>query len=353
MQVACIYLRVSTEEQDLTRQEGIEQSARAACYYIAGIYREKASGFLAKGPVRSVRIPAHLRETDKTTMTWDQLRAALSKLGLRDRILLEFDMSNALRPGELFGLRWKCFDPAVPSITIMETTYKGKIRPWGKTRGSLTTTPIATELAAELVEWTKLSKDPSPEAFIFPNRVGGFLDSSNFRNRVLHKLAEELELPKLTFQVIRRSIATMAQRKGTVKDVQGILRHSRTATTTDVYMQELPEGVRATVNSIHKELKTGTGGSGAVATSRSTQSTAKPASAGPESETRVVEMPVTRNELKSGKLTRHFRKERWEELKTFLDEGFEICCQLAAKHQGTTGFEPATSSVSRCAAICK
>jgi integrase len=271
--------------------------------YMRAIFGEAADqDFLAKDPARSVRIPAHLRETDKTTLTWDQLRAALSKLGLRDRILLELDMSNALRPGELFGLRWKCFDPAVPSITIMETTYKGKIRPWGKTRGSLTTTPIATELAAELVEWKKLSKDPSPEAFIFPNRIGGFLDSSNFRNRVLHKLAEELELPKLTFQVIRRTIATLAQKKGTVKDVQGILRHSRTATTTDVYMQELPEGVRATVNSIHRELKTGTGGGGAVATSRSTQSTAKPASAGPESETRVVEMPVTRNELKSGKL---------------------------------------------------
>jgi hypothetical protein len=230
------------------------------------------------------------------------LRAAWSKLGLRDRILLELDMSNALRPGELFGLRWKCFDPVVPSITIMETTYKGKIRPWGKTRGSLTTTPIATELAAELVEWKKLGKDPSPEAFIFPNRAGGFLDSSNFRNRVLHKLAEDLELPKLTFQVIRRTIATLAQKKGTVKDVQGVLRHSRTTTTTDVYIQELPEGVRATVNSIHKELKTGTGGGGTVATSRSTQSTAKPASAGSESETRVVQMPVTRNELKRGQL---------------------------------------------------
>ena len=161
--------------------------------YMRAIFGEAADqDFLAKDPARSVRIPAHLRETDKTTLTWDQLRAALSKLGLRDRILLELDMSNALRPGELFGLRWKCFDPVVPSITIMETTYKGKIRPWGKTRGSLTTTPIATELAAELVEWKKLSKDPSPEAFIFPNRIGGFLDSSNFRNRVLHKLAEEL-----------------------------------------------------------------------------------------------------------------------------------------------------------------
>ena len=32
-----------------------------------------------------------------------------------------------------------------------------------------------------------------------------------------------------------------------MKDVQGVLRHSRTATTTDVYMQEIPESVQATV----------------------------------------------------------------------------------------------------------
>ena len=83
------------------------------------------------------------------------------------------------------------------------------------------------------------------------------MDSSNYCKRVLHKLAEELELPKLTFQVIRRTIATLAQKKGTVKDVQGVLRHSRAGTTTDVYMQEIPESVPATVNSIHTELKSG------------------------------------------------------------------------------------------------
>jgi hypothetical protein len=46
-----------------------------------------------------------------------------------------------------------------------------------------------------------------------------------YRRRVLHKLAKDLELPKLTFQVIRRTIATLAQKKGTVKDVQGLLPH--------------------------------------------------------------------------------------------------------------------------------
>ena len=40
-----------------------------------------------------------------------------------------------------------------------------------------------------------------------------------------------------------------------MKDVQGVMRHSHVATTTDVYMQELPEGVRATVDSIHLELQ--------------------------------------------------------------------------------------------------
>jgi hypothetical protein len=40
-----------------------------------------------------------------------------------------------------------------------------------------------------------------------------------------------------------------------VKDVQGVLRHSRAATTTDVYMQEIPKSVQATVDSINAELR--------------------------------------------------------------------------------------------------
>ena len=44
MKIARIYLRVSTDQQDLTRQVEIEHAARAAGYYIAGVYREKASG---------------------------------------------------------------------------------------------------------------------------------------------------------------------------------------------------------------------------------------------------------------------------------------------------------------------
>ena len=44
MKVARIYMRVSTKEQDIRRQEAITESARQAGYYIAGVYRDTESG---------------------------------------------------------------------------------------------------------------------------------------------------------------------------------------------------------------------------------------------------------------------------------------------------------------------
>uniref|UniRef100_UPI0028D5F94E recombinase family protein n=1 Tax=Sphingomonas paucimobilis TaxID=13689 RepID=UPI0028D5F94E len=44
IQAARIYLRVSTEQQDLARQEAIVAGARASGFYVAAVYREKASG---------------------------------------------------------------------------------------------------------------------------------------------------------------------------------------------------------------------------------------------------------------------------------------------------------------------
>ena len=230
--------------------------------YMRAIFAEAVDqDFLSKDPARMVKVPANLREVDKTTLSWEQLRSALAKLSdlnLRDWILMKIDMSNALRPSELFPLRWRCFDEIKCVLDIQETIYKGKIRPFGKTKGSLTKVPIAKQLAKDLVQWRSeldaKGRDTSPDAFMFPGRFGGPMDSSNFRHRVLHKLAEDLELPKLTFQVIRRTIATLGKTKGHVKDIQGMMRHSKASTTTDVYMQSLEPEVRTAINAIHDEL---------------------------------------------------------------------------------------------------
>jgi len=42
--IARVYIRVSTKEQDITRQQDLVQNARDQGYYVAGTYAEKASG---------------------------------------------------------------------------------------------------------------------------------------------------------------------------------------------------------------------------------------------------------------------------------------------------------------------
>lgn len=50
MNIARVYLRVSTDEQELTRQNSIIEDARSRGFYVAGVYKEKASGARAGRP---------------------------------------------------------------------------------------------------------------------------------------------------------------------------------------------------------------------------------------------------------------------------------------------------------------
>ena len=50
MKIARLYIRVSSSQQDLERQNQIYTDAIAAGYYVAGVYKEKASGARADRP---------------------------------------------------------------------------------------------------------------------------------------------------------------------------------------------------------------------------------------------------------------------------------------------------------------
>ena len=89
---------------------------------------------------------------------------------------------------------------------------------------------------------------------MFPNADGGFIDTSNYRERVLKPLGESVGIEKLNFQIIRRTIATRAQNLGSVKDIQSHLRHSRADTTANEYMQELPESVQQMAGTVYAML---------------------------------------------------------------------------------------------------
>ena len=55
-------------------------------------------------------------------------------------------------------------------------------------------------------------------------------------------------------QVLRRSFSTLAQKYGTVKDIQRQMRHSKPDVTAGEYMQVIPESVRVMVSGMYAEM---------------------------------------------------------------------------------------------------
>ena len=242
-----------------TLSEGRVKHAR---FFMKAIFEEAIDqGFVERNPARKLILPKELRPVDRTTLTWDQFRLVLASVPLRDRILLTLEMTETFRPSELFALRWSGFDMNRRTLTVSQTAYRGKLRDYGKTKKSLRTVHVPEDLGNELWLWKQQCPSPAAEAFIFPNsrkrngvRRNGFIRTDNYRARVLKPLAMKLGLPKLNFQVLRRTMATLAQTKGSVKDVQGILGHSKADTTVNVYMQSIEDSVKQTQEAIYAEL---------------------------------------------------------------------------------------------------
>jgi integrase len=252
---------LQTHLNDLAKRMS-EGRVKHARFYLKAIFEEAIEqDFVAKYPARKLSLPKQLRAVDRTTLTWDQLRLLLASVSLRDRIPLTLDMTETFRPSELFTLRWGGFDTDARTLMVTQTAYRGKLRHFGKTKKSLRTVHLPAGLANELWLWKQECPDRSPEAFIFPNarkrngaKQNGFIRTDNYRARVLKKLAEKLGLRKLNFQVLRRTMATLAQTKGGVKDVQGVLGHSKVDTTVNVYMRQIEAGVKQTLDAIYSEL---------------------------------------------------------------------------------------------------
>jgi len=89
--------------------------------------------------------------------------------------------------------------------------------------------------------------------FLFPTNRGTSFRIGNYLKRHLKPLALRAGIPDFTFQAMRRTCATHFQRHGNPKDAQAQLRHSRLS-MTGLYMKEIPEQVKAAVESLDAAL---------------------------------------------------------------------------------------------------
>ena len=80
------------------------------------------------------------------------------------------------------------------------------------------------------------------------------IDYHNWVNRNLKPAADKLGV-RVNCQIMRRTFATLANEAGgDLKDIQAQMRHARSATTADIYIQPIPRSVRESVEALDKVL---------------------------------------------------------------------------------------------------
>ncbi len=75
----------------------------------------------------------------------------------------------------------------------------------------------------------------------------------NYLKPHLKPLARRAGIADMTYQALRRTCATHFQKHGKLRDIQAQLRHSKLEMTAR-YVKEIPEQVRAAVDSMDREL---------------------------------------------------------------------------------------------------
>lgn len=222
--------------------------------------------YLRKNPAKFLSLPP-TRMVKKDTLTPEQFAAVLAQLGTRDRLLLETALFTATRPSELLALRWRDFNPKDCTLTLRETVVHGVLRPFTKTtdEGDQDRRFLCVQLSETLAEELSAERGKVQDGhgtrlfsgdmdFIFGTKHGKTRTLANIHQHVMRPTREKLGIPLLNFQVLRRTMATLAQHKGSLKDIQTHLRHKSPDMTATEYIQELPDSVRAMVNAVHADV---------------------------------------------------------------------------------------------------
>ncbi len=246
---------IQTHLNDLAKCYSESLVDKAYTYINAALEEAVDQDFLAKNPARKVEMPK-TRKPAKRHIRPEEIQLLLSELTkrslIRDRLILRTFIVTALRPGELFAVRWKDLEPG--RIRIDEAVYRNKLDD-PKTPTSVGYVYIPKSLELELAMWKESRPRTGPEDFVFEARYRGRpMDGRSYLRRFLGPLAKSLGIHGLTYQALRRTFATQVQRLGSVKDAQAQLRHAHASTTLGIYTQEIPESVRETVEALDRKL---------------------------------------------------------------------------------------------------
>jgi integrase len=217
-------------------------------------------GLLIKNPVEGVRMPAEKRGKRKIKphVSPEQFEQLLNGIPEPYASMVYVAVWTGLRISELIGLRWE--DVHEDSLTIDERYCRGD---WAAPKSEASNATIGVEScvirrinrlklltvevkAGHATRRYKVVKSDGPADLVFQSvKTGAAMRDNNILSRHIKPAARKSGLPWVNWRCLRTSHATWLVEAGAnPKDVQGQMRHSRIATTMDIYAQFVPASQR-------------------------------------------------------------------------------------------------------------
>jgi integrase len=266
-------------QQALDAKKGTE-TAKHIKKVISSIieFARKKRMFTGENPAHLVELPDSVPVRRPHSMTIEQCRewfaavrdvAADPKDRRSDarpiRTMSLFEVCCSLGPSEQLGLRWKHLnltdtaalfegDRMEPfSAAVRENCYHGRGGSL-KTKHRLRNIPLPKVLVEALIALRASSKWTGPEDPVFAGQTGKPLWTDNLQKRALKPRAIELNMPWLSWNVMRHTCATLLKDLGmNYVDRRALMGHSD-ETMTDRYTHGDGERMRAGVELLASEI---------------------------------------------------------------------------------------------------
>jgi integrase len=162
----------------------------------------------------------------------EEVNKYLDTFGLREKLIARLAIFEGMRPGEIFALRWKSVADQV--LRVEQRVYKRILNTPknGKTREGA----ISDGTGELLQQWSHVVPDTQAEAFVFSSEAGTTpLSPDNLWRRSMKPKLMKIGLGWATFQILRKTNASLSQKAGVDPKVASDQRGHGIGVSLDVY----------------------------------------------------------------------------------------------------------------------
>lgn len=192
-------------------------------------------GVVSYDPTLGLCIPSAVRPAAvKRWLSFQEVQKILQVLPMRERLIFRLATIEGMRPGEILGLQIHDFTGR--SLRVSRRVYRNNVDT--PKNGRSREVALSGATASLISEWIKLQVDQGPEAWIFQSEnVKRPLMRDNVQRRFLQPKLETIGLGWVTFQVMRRTNASLAHKQGIDPKVAADQRGHGLGVSLSIYTQ--------------------------------------------------------------------------------------------------------------------